>query len=105
MNGVNTMLGVNSRTRKCCILMTNLTFMELSKLLGKIPDARLIFETTSTNWSGCDDIAAACKKMKLSPTGRKLKYSETLRGSDYDHGSRHEWVFAYNEIWEVFHLS
>jgi len=105
MNGITTMLGVNSQAKKCCILMSNMTFAQLSKLLGKTPDAKLVFKSTSTNWSGCDDIDSACEKMKLNPTGRKLKYSERLYGADSDHGHMRDWVFMYNEIWEVEELN
>jgi len=101
MNGVNKMLGVNSQMKKCCIILSNMTFDEISAFLSRFPTAELIVRHDSTNWGGSDDISRACKHMRLALTGRKMKYKGKTHGSDSDHGRSNNWEFEYDEIWEV----
>ena len=101
MKNVNIMLGVNTKTHKCCVILSNMTFGEISRLIAEFPEADLILKHNSTNWSGCDDISRACKVKAVKPTGNVLKRNNKIYGVDYDHGHKNDWTFEYDEIWET----
>ena len=94
-------LGVNTKTQKCCMLFTEMTFEEIKRLFADYPKAELSFRHSATNWSGCDDIHRTCEKSNVHPTGNKIKYYQKIHGVDYDHGHQDKWIFEYDEIWEV----
>lgn len=95
-------LGVNTSEHscpdKCCILISEYTFDELPEII----DATM-FEHTSTNWAGRDDLKRTLEIAEVNLTGRKrvLRTPMVFTGTDYDWGKTYPWTFQVNELHEV----
>lgn len=98
----HTMLGVNSKTNRCCKLSCLIAFDNLN--LDDLEESDFVHE--ATNWCGQDEIERTLKCIKMKQTGRKLTLTEPLRftGVDYDCGHEYSWRFAVDEIHELVEL-
>lgn len=78
-------LGVNSSSKKCCVVYTD----------------GIISRMEATNWCGCDDIDRTLYLKNLKLTGSVMKYAGRYCGIDYDCGHQHVFTFDFDELWEA----
>lgn len=93
------MLGVNSKTNRCCKLFCLVAFSSLIQEELEASD----FTHSATNWCGQDDIERTLGFLKMKQTGKKLILNMPLEftGVDYDCGHEYSWRFVVDEIHEL----
>ena len=93
------MLGVNSKSDRCCKLFCIIPFDNLVPSDIEADD----FIHDSTNWCGQDEIKRTLGIIKMKQTGKKIVLDEPIvfRGRDYDMGHVYAWQFEVDEIHEL----
>ena len=80
-----TYLGVNTKTKRCCIVKTD----------------GIVSSMSATDYGGSDDIDRTCRLEHFVFTGVRKKYNGSYRGVDYDMGHNYPFRFLFDELWEV----
>jgi hypothetical protein len=95
----NIMLGVNSKTNRCCKLYCFVPFADLD--LDNLEESDFVHG--ATDWEGQDEIERTLGILKMKQTGYKLTLNTPLEfsGADYDCGHEYSWRFAIDEIHEL----
>lgn len=78
-------LGVNTKTNRCCVIETD----------------GIVSHMHATNWNGSDEVERTLRLMNYKVTGLKTAYNGEYHGSDYDMGHTYDFIFHFNELWEV----
>lgn len=93
------MLGVNSKSNRCCKLLCLVPFERI--MSSEVEESDFIHD--STNWCGCDEIKRTLKIIKMKQTGKKIVLDKPIvfHGSDYDMGHVYPWQFEVDEIHEL----
>lgn len=95
----NMMLGVNSKSNRCCKLLCLVPFEKIVSSEVEVTD----FIHDATNWCGNDEIKRTLKLIKMKQTGKKIVLDKPIvfHGSDYDWGREYPWQFEVDEIHEL----
>ena len=93
------MLGVNSKSNRCCILLCLVSFERIVSSEVEATD----FTHDATNWCGNDEIKRTLKLINMKQTGKKIVLDKSIvfHGSDYDWGREYPWQFEVDEIHEL----
>ena len=93
------MLGVNSRSNRCCKLFCLLPFEKIIPSEVEVSD----FIHDATNWGGQDEIKRTLDIIKMKQTGNKIILENPIvfHGQDYDWGRTDYWHFRVDEIHEL----
>ena len=96
------MLGVNSKSNRCCKLLCLVPFERIVPSEVEATD----FIHSATNWCGNDEIKRTLELIKMQQTGNKIILDKPIvfHGSDYDCGREDPWKFEVNEIHELEEL-
>lgn len=95
----NIMLGVNSKSNRCCKLFCIVPFNNL--IPSEIESDDFIHD--ATNWCGQDEIKRTLKLIKMKQTGNIIVLDKPIvfHGYDYDWGREYLWHFEVDEIHEL----
>lgn len=93
------MLGVNSKSNRCCKLFCLIAFERI--IASEIEESDFVHD--ATNWCGCDEIKRTLEIIKMKQTGRKIVLDKPIvfHGYDYDWGRECPWQFEVDEIHEL----
>ncbi len=97
----NIMLGVNSKSNRCCKLFCIIPFDSLIHISSELEANDFIHD--ATNWCGQDEIKRTLGIIKMKRTGKKIVLDKPMvfHGYDYDWGRECPWNFEVDEIYEL----